>query len=62
VLVEHGEDSADMAEMFSQGVVVDEYVVEEDKDQAMQEWAENIIHQHLEHRWGITKPKRHDMA
>ena len=56
VLMQHGEDSAHMAKVFSQGGVVDQYVVEEDKDEAAQEGAENVVHQCLECCGGIAQP------
>lgn len=39
MLVEHSEDSANMAEVFSQGAIVDQDVVEEDEDEETQELA-----------------------
>ena len=49
-----------MVKVFSQGGAVDEYVVEEDEDEAAQEGAENVVHQCLECCWGVAQPERHD--
>jgi len=34
-----------MAEVFGQGAIVDQDVVEEDEDEATQELAQNVVHQ-----------------
>jgi hypothetical protein len=60
LLMEDGEDSADVLEMFHPRAVVDEDIVEEDEDEAAEEWVEHIVHQCLKCGWGIVEPKRHD--
>jgi hypothetical protein len=37
-----------------------QYIIKENQDKLLQMRLEDIIHQAIERRWGISQPKRHD--
>jgi hypothetical protein len=59
VRVEDVEDGAQVSEMLRPGGVVDQYVVEEDEDAAVDERLEDVVHQRLERRGSIGQAERH---
>ena len=54
VLLEGGEDQAQVAQVVRPRVAVDEDVVEEDEDEAMEERAQYLVHERLERGRGIA--------
>lgn len=60
VMLKGGEDNSEVVEVHGPGAVVDEDVVEEDEDEAAEEWAKHLVHQGLEHGRGVAETEGHD--
>jgi hypothetical protein len=45
--------------MVSKRGAINKYVVEENQDKAAEEGLKDIVHESLEGRWGVGKPKGH---
>ena len=59
VLAQDGEDRMQMLKVLGPCLVVDQYVVKENKNTPAQEGAEDLIHECLKRRWRVGEAERH---
>ena len=60
IVKEYLECHVQVMQMIFKGATVNEYVIEENNDEAAEKWLENQIHHRLKRGWSIAEPKGHD--
>jgi hypothetical protein len=60
VFLQLGENKADVAEMFRQCLVVDQYVLEEHQNESAKKWVEHFIHEGIEGRRCVHQAERYN--
>jgi hypothetical protein len=60
VLTQNKEDEPNMLQVLGPCAIVYQNIVKEHKHELSEVGTQHVIHQHLECKWGVGHPKRHD--